>query len=172
MSCSGKTTLGKRLAEAMQLPVVDLDAISWLPNWIERPREEFRTQLQEFVDHNESWIISGNYTKHTLDVSWPKATHIVRLHFPLRVILYRYFTRTFRRINSREQVCGENYETLYNAIFAEDPLLLWILNGYKRVNRKFDRYMAEDFADKQWIVITDQKQQVTIHHSITEQLSA
>ena len=33
-SCSGKSSLGERLAAALQVPFVDLDALNWLPGWV------------------------------------------------------------------------------------------------------------------------------------------
>ena len=33
-SGSGKTTLAVRLAEALGLPRIELDAVNWQPNWV------------------------------------------------------------------------------------------------------------------------------------------
>ena len=33
-SCSGKSTLAQRIAAARSLPLVELDAINWQPNWV------------------------------------------------------------------------------------------------------------------------------------------
>jgi len=39
---SGKTTVGRRLAEHVGAPFIELDAIFHQPDWGELPREEFR----------------------------------------------------------------------------------------------------------------------------------
>jgi len=33
-TCSGKSTLAARLAEVLQDPVVELDALNWQPGWV------------------------------------------------------------------------------------------------------------------------------------------
>ena len=158
ISCSGKTTLGRQLSQQLVIPQLDLDDITWLPNWIMRPRPEAKQVLQKFVNEKSSWIISGNYTDISLDVTWPLATHVIWLHYPLRIILYRYFTRTFNRIVTRKPVCNGNYESLYNSFFAEEPLLPWILKNHKKQNERFSQYRNEQFKDKQWIEITNTDQ--------------
>jgi hypothetical protein len=40
-SCSGKTTFAKRLAATLGHPHIELDALNWLPDWVQRPEEEF-----------------------------------------------------------------------------------------------------------------------------------
>ena len=41
---SGKTTLARRLGEALNLSVIELDDLFWQPDWQETPAEEFRGQ--------------------------------------------------------------------------------------------------------------------------------
>ena len=38
----GKTTLSRALGDLTGLPVIELDAIFWLPNWVERDSDEMR----------------------------------------------------------------------------------------------------------------------------------
>lgn len=33
-SCAGKSTLGQRLARALDVPFVELDALNWQPGWV------------------------------------------------------------------------------------------------------------------------------------------
>ena len=41
-SCSGKTTMARRMATVLQAPHIELDAIHWLPDWQEQNDDEFR----------------------------------------------------------------------------------------------------------------------------------
>src|SRR5262249_26164461 len=47
---SGKTTLGHILRQRLGLPVVELDAIYWLPNWQVKPLEQFRADVQAALE--------------------------------------------------------------------------------------------------------------------------
>ncbi len=44
LGCSGggKSTLARALGEALDLPVVHLDQLYWLPGWVERDKAGFR----------------------------------------------------------------------------------------------------------------------------------
>ena len=59
---SGKTTLGHTLGQGLGLPVVELDALYWLPNWQVKPLEQFRADVQATLDAcPQGWICVGNY---------------------------------------------------------------------------------------------------------------
>lgn len=157
-SCSGKTTLGRQLNEQLQIPCLDIDAVAWKPNWVMDTPENIKAAFLQFMDGKDSWIMSGNYTKVSLELSWPVATHVIWLNYPLRTLVYRYLKRTTTRIITREKVCGDNYESVYNAIFSEDPLLPWILKHHKGYQQKFDYYRQKRFKDKQWLEVTNTSQ--------------
>ncbi len=57
---SGKSTLAVRLGELLQLPVIHLDEHFWQPGWVEPPREEWKTKVDEFCSR-DAWIMDGNY---------------------------------------------------------------------------------------------------------------
>jgi adenylate kinase family enzyme len=48
------------LGAILDIPVIHLDAIFWLPNWVKTPRDEWR-RIQEELIKPESWIIDGHY---------------------------------------------------------------------------------------------------------------
>ena len=57
-SCSGKTTLALKLAAKFDIPHIELDQLYWLPEWKQRPADEFRPLVQEAVAA-ERWISCG-----------------------------------------------------------------------------------------------------------------
>jgi len=71
-SCSGKTTLARRLAELLGSPHIKLDALHWGPDWSEVPRERFRAALEKRVE-GDRWVVDGNYSA-VRDIVWERAT--------------------------------------------------------------------------------------------------
>ena len=59
-SCSGKTTMARRLADILQTPHIEQDAIHWLPDWQEREDDEFRELVGTAVAADR-WVVDGNY---------------------------------------------------------------------------------------------------------------
>jgi adenylate kinase family enzyme len=62
-SCSGngKTTLGRQLAAALEVPFVELDALVHGPNWAETPDDGLRALLEPILEQ-DGWVIDGNYS--------------------------------------------------------------------------------------------------------------
>ena len=87
-SCSVKTTLANSLSEKLSSPHIELDAIHWLPDWVPRPSEEFR-KLTNVAIAKESWVVDGNYSNSVRDLVWPRATALVWLNYPFRVVFWR-----------------------------------------------------------------------------------
>ena len=59
---SGKSTLARQMGEKFALPVVHLDKIYWLPNWVEKNSDQFDKELLEELQ-KEKWILDGNFTR-------------------------------------------------------------------------------------------------------------
>ena len=58
----GKSTLARVLAADLDLPYIELDAINWLPDWIERTRDDFRALVEKALEENpDGWVVDGNY---------------------------------------------------------------------------------------------------------------
>jgi len=55
---SGKTTLGKKLSDELNIPLYGLDKVVWKENWTPTPRDEVQKLIKEITD-KEAWIIEG-----------------------------------------------------------------------------------------------------------------
>ncbi len=60
-SGTGKTTLGDNLSMKLNIPVVHLDGINYLENWVVRDVTERDKIILEKLKHPK-WIIDGTYT--------------------------------------------------------------------------------------------------------------
>ena len=63
LSGSGKSTLAKQLGSFYHAPVLHLDAVHFLPGWVERVPGEEEQLVTSFLDTHSSWVMDGNYTR-------------------------------------------------------------------------------------------------------------
>ena len=120
---------------------MELDALHWDPNWTEAPDEVFRERVVEAV-RLESWVVAGNYSV-VRDLLWPKATAIVWLDYPFRLVAWRLFLRTMKRGITREELWNGNRESLYGHFFTTDSLFLWLLKSYWRRKKTVPAALVE-----------------------------
>ena len=119
---------------------MELDAVHWLPNWVERPNDEFREIVDEATTV-ERWVADGNYS-YAQDIIWDRATAVVWLNYSFPLVWYRAFTRTIARSVTGRELFSGNKESLRKAFFSRDSILLWVLTTYfprrKRYREIFD----------------------------------
>ena len=88
---AGKTTLAKRLAAHLNLPLYHLDTYFWKPGWQEVDSDEFMIKHYELVMQDQ-WIIDGNYF-HGLATRLLEADTIIFLDIPRWRCLYQAIKR-------------------------------------------------------------------------------
>jgi adenylate kinase family enzyme len=140
-SCSGKTTLARKIAEAVDIRHIELDVIFWQPNWTHMPIEAFRKAVEAEVVRDE-WVIDGNYSK-VRDIIWLRATHLVWLNLPFPTVLWRAISRTFRRVVTQEELFSGNRETFGLAFFHPDSIPYWVIRTHHRRIREYRKLFAE-----------------------------
>ena len=142
VSASGKTTFARELARRLDVPHVELDALHWEPGWTEAPDDVMRTRV-ETATAGEAWVVDGNYAA-VRDIVWGRAQAVVWLDFRLSTILWRYATRTHRRIRERIEIWPGtgNRERLSMHLLRRDGLLWWILSTYRRRRREYPLLLA------------------------------
>ena len=69
---SGKTTAASAIGNTLGIPVLELDAIHWGPNWTPIDRATIREQVQEFLP-GHAWVVDGNYRGMAQDLVWAAA---------------------------------------------------------------------------------------------------
>jgi len=150
-SCSGKTTFAKNLAQILNVKRIELDAINWLPNWVERPKEEF-LGLVEKAAAGDSWVFDGNYTR-TREIVWRRATAIIWLNYSFSRTFYRALNRTTHRVFTGERIYSGNRETFSKAFLSRDSILLWVLTTYHEKRRRYSKLLREDNLSEKEIFI-------------------
>lgn len=88
---AGKSTLVHALKQRTGLPLFHLDKLFWLPGWVERDRDEGRTELAGVLAQDR-WIIDGNYGS-VLPMRLARADTVIWLDYPTHLCLARVFKR-------------------------------------------------------------------------------
>ncbi len=141
-SCSGKTTLARQIARALDFPHIEMDAIHWRPDWEPTPPEEFRASLCEAIE-GDRWVIDGNYSV-ARDVVWGRATTMIWLNYPFPRVFGRALARTFRRVFTREELYSGNRESFRQAFMSADSMLVWVLKTHWRRQKEYPALFRED----------------------------
>ena len=122
----GKTTLARALGVRLGLPVIELDALFWLPGWQESSVEDFREKVaRAMAEAPGGWVVDGGYTGSLGDLVLRQADTVVWLNMPWRVMFWRILLRTLRRAWDKERICGDNYESWRQAFFSRKSILWW-----------------------------------------------
>jgi adenylate kinase family enzyme len=106
---SGKSTVGRALAERLDAPYIELDALHHGPNWSEPTAEEFLAVVQPLVEQPR-WVIDGRYHGKLGDLVISHADTVVWLDVPLRTWLPRLARRSLLRLVRRERLWNGNRE--------------------------------------------------------------
>jgi adenylate kinase family enzyme len=132
---SGKTTLAQRIAQQLQIPHVELDALHWEPGWIAASDQVFRDRVAEALA-GDRWVVDGNYSK-VRDLVWSRADTVVFLDYPFWLVMNRLLRRTVRRSLKQEELWNGNRENVRQSFFSQDSILVWLLRTYQRNREKY-----------------------------------
>ncbi len=151
---AGKSSLARALAARLDVPFVELDALFWEPGWVEAEPEIFRQRVSE-ATAGDAWVVAGNYTGRTMDLTWPRADTFLWLDLPLSVLLPRLVRRGWRRSRSNELLWGTNTETFWKHLKLWDQtesLLAFAMRAHAKKRREFETAMHDPrFAHARWI---------------------
>ena len=142
-TCSGKTTLARALAKRLDVPHIELDAHRWGPNWTPIPFQQMRGTVDE-ATAAQRWVCDGNYSR-VRDIVWGRATTVIWLNYSFPLVARRAVGRTLYRSLSQPVLYGENRESFFRSFFSRDSILLWVLQSFYPVRRRY----RELFADPQ-----------------------
>jgi len=136
---SGKTTVARRIAEALGCPHVELDALHWEPGWQEAPEEVLRERVSE-ATRGSPWVVDGNYSK-VRDIVWGRVDTVVWLDYSFPRIFLRLLWRTLRRGVLRETLWNGNRESLTMAL-SKDSILLWAITSHPKNKEEYPKLMS------------------------------
>ncbi len=134
-SGSGKTTLAQELAQTLDAPYVELDALHWSENWTPQPTATFIESVA-LATQGPHWVVDGNYSA-VRHVVWPRASHIVWLNFSRSVVFSRIVWRTVQRALFKQPLWHGNTESFRKAFFSRQSILLWSFSTFSKNRVKY-----------------------------------
>ncbi len=147
-SCAGKSTMGERLAQILDVPFVELDAINWQPNWVglnASDPDEFERRIRAATS-GDGWVAAGSYTSFSQRSFWDRLETVVWLDLPVRQLVLRVIKRSWRRWRTKELLWGTNYERFWPQLMVwrkEESLVWWIVTQHKRKRQAMLGYMSD-----------------------------
>jgi adenylate kinase family enzyme len=153
-SSSGKSTLAQNLGNILNIPVLHLDKVNFLPEWKERNKEESKKIVEDFIKDNDKFIIDGNYIKFVYDLRMKLSDKIIFLDFDRITCLFQAFQRYNKyKGKVRDSMTEGCYEKL------DWDFIKWILfdgRNEERINRY--NKIIEEYKDK--IIILKNRKEV------------
>jgi adenylate kinase family enzyme len=152
---AGKSTMARRLADKLALPMIALDSLYWRPGWVECPSAEFREAVARAAA-TPTWVMDGNYS-FTYDLRMPVADTIVWLDLPRATCMRSVLARTVRGYGRTRDTmpaeCPERFDVeflryVWNFGVRQRPGLVAALEkfaGHARLHRLESRKSSERF---------------------------
>jgi adenylate kinase family enzyme len=144
-SGSGKTSLGRRIASAIDAPFVELDAIHHLANWQPIDPQRFLDVVGELTK-GERWVVDGNYRSIVVEGPvWQRADTVVWLDLPRRTVMRQIVRRTARRTLRREVLWNGNREPLRNWLRwnPEASIIRWAWTNHDKYRQRYEPAMDD-----------------------------
>jgi adenylate kinase family enzyme len=145
ISGSGKTTVGKTIAETLDVPFTELDSIHHQPGWTELSASEFQARVRPIVD-GDAWVIDGNYSsKGVQDLVWPRADTVVWLDLTRAQAMRRVIRRTIHRAATRKELWNGNVEPWSNFLDPrpERNIITWTWTRYPTTREKYQKKIED-----------------------------
>lgn len=88
----GKSTLARRLSEILNIEPTYMDALHWLPGWVESTKEHKRELLAPVLERDR-WIVEGSYRAILYKERIEKSDTIIFLDYNRFLCLWRVIKR-------------------------------------------------------------------------------
>ena len=146
---SGKTTTARRIAQVLDVPFVELDALFWEANWTPAAADVFRGRV-EAATAGDRWVVDGNYSI-VRDILWPRATAIVWLDYPLTVSLWRILRRSVGRALRGTELWKGNRESLWRHFATRDSLFLLAVTSHRPRRARIEASLVHPAYGHLWL---------------------
>ena len=146
---AGKSTLARQLGDQLNLPVVHLDKLFWLPGWVEMDKDAFDALLLEEMA-KEKWIMDGNFNR-TMSQRLERCDTVIYLDFSRFACLMGVLKRVITTYGKERPDMGEGCPERIDLEF-----LKWVWNFNKNKRERYYK-MLNEAEGKQTIVLKNRR---------------
>jgi len=138
----GKSTFSKKLAQALNVPYLEIDKIFWGPDWTflsdELLFEKLTTELSA-----PGWVLDGNYSR-TTPVKWKNVQLVIWLDFSFTRVMFRIIKRTLSRAVTQTELWeGTNNRESIKNIFTGKSMITWSAQTFNDNRTKYNATMRD-----------------------------
>jgi adenylate kinase family enzyme len=112
---AGKSTLARKLAAQLQLPLVQPDSHYWGPGWTASDEAAWRARVSHLVAES-TWIMDGNNSG-TFDIRIPRADTVIWLDYSRATCFRRVLLRALRNYGCTRpespEGCAERFDIAF-----------------------------------------------------------
>ena len=142
-SGSGKTTFGRFLAQNLDIPFIEMDALFWESEWGSPKDEKFLPRLTDALKGG-SWVLDGNYSR-TLAIKWKEVDIVIWLDYSFIRTVFQAIQRAISRIISQEELWpGTGNRETIRKLFSRDSIVLWTISTYAMKRKRISEYIISD----------------------------
>ncbi|MES2095033.1 MAG: AAA family ATPase [Actinomycetota bacterium] len=128
----GKSTLARRIADALGLPYTEIDGLYHGAGWV--PRPEFLVEVELFT-REPCWVTEWQY-RDARPILSTRADTLVWLDLPSPVALSRVVRRTIHRSRTRVELWNGNTEPgMWHALVDREGIIRWALKHQRTYRR-------------------------------------
>ena len=129
-SGGGKSTLASKMGEILGIEPTHMDALHWLPGWVESSAEYKCERLSEVLECDR-WIIDGNYRRIYWKERLDAADTVIFVDVNRFVCFYQAWKRSCIYKGKTRPDMGEGCMEKFDFEFAK-----WILHDGRRMRKK------------------------------------
>jgi len=158
ITASGKSTFGRELAEAIEVPFIEMDSLFWGPNWREPPDTEFFENLEAALLPS-AWVLDGNYSR-TTHIKWKDVDTVIWLDYSFPKTFYRSVSRAIKRAYFKTELWPNtgNYET-FSKLFSKESIVWWCIKSYSKIRKRYLKIMSDpEYAHIQFVHLKSPQQ--------------
>lgn len=171
VSGSGKSTFGGRLSSLSGIPLIEMDALFWKPNWTQPTDEEFFGKLTRALE-GDRWILDGNYSR-TVPVKWARVQLVIWLDYSFARTLWQSIGRTWKRASSKEELWPGtgNRESFRKSFFSRESVIWWSITSRSRARERYLAAMRDPaYAHIEFVRLTSRAEAETYCVSLASKL--